>query len=258
MSEDWKDDKFFEELAAGSVKLKLEPEPEPDRMEILGRSREAGFKLLLRFLVFAVVLVMCVYIVRANSVDLNYFLLRAQPAVELGDLRAPSFSAERLNWLDTNALVAFSNDVVTMDRIRTDDHEFYFSPVASWIVRTKQTLPDKSAYEELTVELDQWEADLVMAKKAFPEDLKVSFSGRGRFIRNADLPAWVKPLLRYYSRGSGIPEAQIHLVLDGEEPGDSWTAVLVLLAVFFVCGVTGTLFFRAVFQFVRARKGAVV
>jgi hypothetical protein len=259
MSADWKDDDFFEEMARHGQEHPEVPLQEPSSdLERLGRVRDSRLKLVLRTMVFVGALVACGHILRLSLPDLEYFLSRGQAPVELGDLRSPEFRSSVLDGLPSNALVSFRNDVITMDRIRTKEHEFYFSPLSKSIVRTAEALPDKSAYELLTNELDPWETDLVLAKKAFPEDFQVTFEGTGRFLHNQELPSWTKPLLAYYSKGSGTAPDQIHLIMDGELPQNQWPALVICLAALLIIFITLGLFIRALGAYLKASKGVRV
>ena len=256
MSADWKDDDFFEEMARqGQDGLKRPTREVGSDLDRLGRLRETRLKLTLRTLVFVGALLACGHIMRLTLPDLEYFLSRGQAPVDLGDLRTPEFRASVLDSLPSNTLVSFRNDVITMDRIHTKEHEFYFSPLTLSIVRTAEPLPDKSGYEMLTNELSDWETDLVLKKKAFPEDFKVSFEGTGRFVHHQDLPSWTRPLLAYYSKGSGTPAEKIHLVLDGELPQNQWPALVICLAALLIIFITMALFIRALRAHLRVSKG---
>lgn len=249
MEKNWNDDDFFQNLANRGL------EPEEVDYERYGQLRELRLKVILRGLVLLVVAGFGAYFAKNSLPDIQYFLSRNQPASELGDLRNPALKPDLMKNLESNREIRFSNDVITVDKIRSDDKEYYFSPITNCIVRTPQTLPDKTAWEMRVVEMDLWESELVASRKAFPADLRVTIDGDGRYFSPADQPRWMKPLIGFFAEQTMVPADEICIIFDKELPGDNWVSLVVVAAAAGVMLVTLLVFLAALRKYLIFLKG---
>lgn len=253
MADDWKGDELFERLAEegpGWV-------DSGENFEQLGRIREARLKLGLRAAVVLVSTLLSIYFISMAKPNLLYWLNRAVPTSDLGDLRGDDGARERVEALESHTRVRFTNDVPTIDSLKTDQGDyFYFSPLTHCIVKTPEPIPEKGAYLLTTPELGPFEAKLVIGGEAHPEDLMVSMEGDGRLIQNKDIPKRFDTLLGFFSQQSKVPKKEICLIHDGDLPEDNWPAApmsgLPVVIVFITLGIFGS----AVRGYVKARRGA--
>ena len=253
MTDNWKDDELFERLAEEGPGWVDSGED----FERLGRIREARIKLSLRIAVVFVSVFLSVYFLRIAHPNLLYWLNRSVPATDLGDLRRDDDARLRIEALESHTRVRFTNDIPTIDSLKTDKGDyFYFSPLTHCIVKTQEPIPEKGNYLMITPELGPFESQLVINKRAHPEDTMVSTGGDGRLLRSGDLPPRYDTLVGFFSQQSKVPQDQICLFLDGDLPEDNWPAApmtaLPLVIVLITLGIFGT----ALRGYIRARRSA--
>jgi len=224
--------------------------------EELKRLKEARFRLGLRGSLTLVALLVGSYFIHISMGDVGYYFKKGSSPIELGDLRSPEFDPQTMEFLATNDLVSFENDVIMFDDLQSEQFSFYYSPVSHFVVRTSRQLPDKDEYRitDRVVTVDAWEAGLISTRKAFPWDLRVSFSGQGRVVAHEDLPDWAESIVSYMSNSSGVPSEQMRLLLDGDEPeGYKIFLYLILGAAILMAGTVG-FFLDALVRYIKARK----
>ncbi len=253
MGKDWNEDELFERLAEEGQDWVDSGED----FERLGRVREARLKLGLRAAVVLVSALLSVYFIRIAQPNLVYWLSRADDPVDLGDLRRDDDARKRVEAVESHTRVRFSNDVPTIDSLKTDQGDyFYFSPLTHCIVKTPEPVPEKGAYLLTTPELGEFESRLVIDQRAHPEDVMVSTKGDGRIVRGDDIPHRFSTLVGFFSQQSKVPREEICLILDGDLPEDNWPAApmstLPLVIVLITLGIFGS----ALRGYVKARRGA--
>jgi hypothetical protein len=188
-----------------------------DRLKLM---REARFRFGIRLVMSCVFLLVGLFFWYLSHSEVLFFFRGGDAVVDLGDLRRTDFDSSVLDGLDTNDQVSFRNDIVMFNDLKTESHRLYYSPLTNFVVMTPRELPKKD-YEynmQRIYEIDSWEESLLLAKKVFPEDLKVSFDAGGRVIAWKDAWDWVRPALEYMANSSGVPKEKLLLVLDGERP----------------------------------------
>jgi len=252
MAGDRKDDELFERLADDGPGWVDSGED----FERLGRVREARLKLGLRGAVLVITALLSVYFLRMAQPNLLYWLTRAEPAVDLGDLRRDDRARERVDALESHTRVRFDNDVPTIDSLKTDQGDyFYFSPLTRCLVKTPEPIPQKGAYLLTTPELGPFESRLVIEKLAHPEDVMVSVKGDGRLVQGADVPPRYDTLMDFFSRQSKVPRAGICLILDSDLPEDNWPAAPMTALPLVIVLITLVIFGRALREYLKARRG---
>ena len=227
----------------------------------LGRVREARIRFLLRGTLALVGCALSAYFISLSWTEIGFYSKSGQEPIDLGDLRSESFEPSVLETLGTNDYVRFSNDLVSLDELESDDFNFYYSPLTNFVVRTGRELPNKDYYKvrDPLIEISPAELELLTSKKAFVWDLKVSFDGVGRIVRVKDAPRWAKTVAKFMAASAHIEEARVpemFVFLDGDAPEDYdkflWLAGLGgLLAL-----VTLGLFFDAAIRYYLATRRA--
>ncbi|MFH1532256.1 MAG: hypothetical protein ABIK09_16135 [Pseudomonadota bacterium] len=251
MVDDWKDDELFERLAEEGPGWVDSGED----FERLGRIREARIKLGLRTAVVLVSVLLSVYFLRIAHPNLLYWLDRSVPATDLGDLRRDDDARQRIEALESHTRVVFTNDVPTIDSLKTDQEDyFYFSPLTHCIVKTPEPVPEKGTYLLTTPELGPFESQLVINKRAHPEDVMVSMKGDGRLLLGGDLPPRYGALLGFFSQQSKVPPDQICLILDGDLPDDNWPAAPMTALPLVIVLITLGIFGAALRGYIRVRR----
>jgi len=191
-----------------------------DDLDRLKLTREAKFRFGVRLVMSCVFLLVGLFFLLLSYSEVQFFFRSGDAVVELGDLRRPDFDSKVLDGLNTNDQVSFRNDIIMFNDLKTESHKLYYSPLSNFVVMTPRDLPKKD-YEynmQRIYEIDSWEESMLLAKKVFPEDLKVSFDGGGRVIAWKDAWDWVRPAMEYMANSSGVPKEELTLVLDGERP----------------------------------------
>lgn len=253
MADDWKDDELFERLAEEGPGWVDSGED----FERLGRLREARLKLGLRAAVVLVGVLLSIYFLRIAQPNLLYWLGRGEEAVDLGDLRRDDDARKRIEALESHTRVRFTNDVPTIDSLKTDQGDyFYFSPLTHCIVKTPEPVPEKGGYLLTTPELGPFESQLVINKRAHPEDVMVSMKGDGRLVRGKDIPQRFGTLLGFFSQQSKVPREEICLIIDGDLPEDNWPAAPMTALPLVIVLITLAIFGAAVRSYSKARRGA--
>ena len=253
MADDWKDDALFERLAEEGPGWIDSGED----FERLGRIREARIRLSLRAAVVLVSVLLSIYFLRIAQPNLLYWLNRGVPATDLGDLRRDDDAGARLRALESHTRVTYTNDVPTIDSLKTDQGDyFYFSPLTRCIVKTPEPIPEKGVYLLTTPELDVFDSRLVIEQKAHPEDVMVSMHGDGRLLLGADLPDRYDTLVDFFSQQSKVPGDDICLILDGDLPEDNWPAAPMTALPLVIVLITLGIFGSAVRSYTKARRAA--
>jgi hypothetical protein len=210
--------------------------------EQLKQLKEARFRLGLRGGLMAIGFVIGLYFIFVSLDDVGYYFKQDASTIALGNLRAKDFDYSTVQALYTNDVVSFENDAVVFDDLESEKFSFYFSPITNFLVRTERELPDKEIFRlaERIVEIGPFEAGLISQRKAFPADLAVSFSGKGRIVAGEMLPEWAEPVIKYMSNSSGVPVAEIRLFLDGDKPEDYAPFLyLIIIAIILMLGTVG-------------------
>jgi len=253
MADDWKDDELFKRLAEEGPGWIDSGED----FERLGRIREARIKLSLRGAVVLVSVLLSVYFLRIAQPNLLYWLNRSVPATDLGDLRRDDDTRKRIELLESHTRVLFTNDIPTIDSLKTDQGDyFYFSPLTHCIVKTPTPVPEKGAYLLTTPELGPFESQLVINKRAHPEDTMVSMSGDGRLLRGDAVPPRYSTLVGFFSQQSKVPQEEICLFIDGDLPEDNWPAAPMTALPLVIILITLGIFGAALRGYLRARRSA--
>ncbi len=97
---------------------------------------------------------------------------------------------------------------------------FFFCPLFDMVVRTDQAFPKKPVRQQWSLEIDGRFSSLLEERRAFPVDLAVTQSVRGRLMRAEDVPYWHSDPLVYYQQVSGISAREMWLLLDESRPSD--------------------------------------
>jgi hypothetical protein len=226
--------------------------------ENLKRFKEARFRLGLRGGLMLVGLVVGLYFIFISMDDVGFYFKDSAKVVELGDLRSSDFDYSIVQSIYTNDLVSFENDVIVFDDLQSQDvkYYFYFSPVTNFVVRTEKELPDKEVIRiaSRVVEIDSFGASMVAQRKAFPEDLAVSFSAHGRILADKDIPEWADPILSYMSNSSGVPKREMRLFLDGVEPSEHAPFLYLIIGAILLMLGTVVFFTDAMVRYLRSRR----
>ena len=94
---------------------------------------------------------------------------------------------------------------------------------------------------------------MVAQRKAFPEDLAVSFSAHGRILAGENIPEWAAPILSYMSNSSGVPVSEMRLFLDGVEPSQHAPFLYLIIGAIILMLGTVVFFMDAVVRYLRSR-----
>ncbi len=218
--------------------------------------KEARFRLGFRGLLTAASVAIGIYFISISMADVGFYFRKGEPPVDLGDVRSKTFDRSRLDSLVTNDQVSFRNDVVMFDELKTEEFNFYYSPLTHFVVRTAREMPDKELYRlrGTVVELTEWEVGMVTGRRAFAWDLKVAFDGAGRLIRWADAPQWARPILSYMANSGGDDIESLCLVLDGDDPDEYSVYLYLIVGAGVLMLATIGFFVDALVRWLRARR----
>jgi hypothetical protein len=106
---------------------------------------------------------------------------------------------------------------------------YFLCPTYDIMVVTEQPFPPKPERGVLSLTVEPEIAQLIMNRRASPEDLVSTFSGEGRLVRGDEAPAKVSRVLDAYAEALEVAPADLWVFLDGEDPGDYWPFALLWL-----------------------------
>ncbi len=172
------------------------------------------------------VVIVAIWVIHLTWGEVQYFMLRGQPPVQVGD-------AGELFRAGTRELPATSNTYVTLTGLFTtlesegtapgaasDDvtQRFFLDPLFDVVVRTSQEFPQKTQRKAWSLEVDEAFIELLERRRAFPEDLTVTVDVTGRLLRAADVPYWHGRPLKYFAQITGRDPKGLWLLIDGDAP----------------------------------------
>ena len=188
-----------------------------------------------RSIFLLLILVMSTGLIYFTYSDFMYWLQAPEEPTDLGDLGERFRAGEKHLDVTSNSYVSVRGLFMTYElqaegsdkaedvkpeTSQDGSRKYFICPMFDVAVQTTRPLPEKAWNRN--VEIDGDFIDLINHRRAFPQDLTVTFEGRGRIFRLNEAPSWAQRMVRrWYVEDLGVPlDGERALVfLDGEVPG---------------------------------------
>ena len=187
--------------------------------------------------------------------ELQYYLSSSVEPAYFGDLRAKWLRGDRDLGGEHNTFVELPSMVPT-NALATKAHTYFLCPLFDVIVRTSRPLP--SPPERLRdFVVDPKYVSLIQNRRAFPQNLLVSYEGRGRLMRLDKAPRWTRRVVRHYLTFMEHPPEEAWILLDGEEPKEYQIYLWLFIGAFSLVLLTGWFVYRAIGERARRREAMI-
>jgi len=187
--------------------------------------------------------------------ELGYFLSSSIEPTRFGDLRAKWLRGDKDLDGEHNTFVELPMMVPT-NALATKGHTYFLCPLYDVVVRTSRPLPaPPERLQDFIV--DPKFVALIQKRRAFPQNLLVSYEGRGRLMRLDKAPRWTRRVIRHYLTFMERPPKDAWLLLDGEEPRDYKIYLWLFIGAFGLVLLSAWFVFRAHKQRARQREAMI-